>query len=130
MASVLFPIPSLDFDPTEIAVSWRVLTRMGHSVRFATPDGAPGAADPIMLDGIGLDPWSRAPGLRKLRLIGLLLRANTEARDAYAEMSRDAVFRGPERWDAVAGPGCCSAAATAPGACAPISKARSCRRWW
>lgn len=101
MASVLFPIPSLDFDPTEIAVSWRVLTRLGHSVQFATPDGLPGAADPIMLDGIGLDPWSRIPGLRRLRLIGLLLRANAEARDAYDEMARDAAFRNPLRWDAV-----------------------------
>jgi len=100
MASVLFPIPSLDFDPTEIAVSWRVLTRLGHGVAFATPDGAPGAADPVMLDGIGLDPWSRVPGLRRLRLIGLLLRANAEARAAYDEMTRDPAFQNPLRWDA------------------------------
>ena len=57
IATVLIPIPSRDFDPTEVAVSWRVLTALGHEVRFATPDGGPAAADQIMLDGIGLDPW-------------------------------------------------------------------------
>jgi hypothetical protein len=44
MANVLIPIPSRDFDPTEVAVSWSVLKRLGHSVTFATPDGRPGRA--------------------------------------------------------------------------------------
>ncbi|WP_066822530.1 type 1 glutamine amidotransferase domain-containing protein [Sphingomonas mali] len=99
MARVIMPLPHRDFDPSEAAVSWRVLTGRGHEVRFATPDGAPAAADPIMLDGIGLDPWSRLPGLRRLRLIGLLLRANRDARRAYAELERDPNFRAPLRWD-------------------------------
>jgi len=99
MARVVMPLPHRDFDPSEVAVSWRVLTGRGHEVRFATPDGAPAAADPIMLDGIGLDPWSRLPGLRRLRLIGLLLRANRDARRAYAELERDPNFRAPLRWE-------------------------------
>jgi len=99
MATVLFPIPRRDFDPTEVAVSWSVLTALGHTVRFATPDGAPGQADGIMLDGIGLDPWSRVPGLGRLRLIGLILRANADARRAYARMIRDDAFQHPLRWD-------------------------------
>jgi hypothetical protein len=37
-------------------VSWKILTQHGHRVVFATPDGKPGACDPIMLSGIGLDP--------------------------------------------------------------------------
>ena len=41
IATVLIPIPSRDFDPTEVAVSWRVLTAQGHRVVFATPDGRP-----------------------------------------------------------------------------------------
>lgn len=98
MASVAMPIPRRDFDPTEVAVSWRVLTDMGHQVIFATPDGRPAEADPIMLDGVGLDPWQRIPGLQKLRLIGLLLRANAEARRAYSEIEQDASFRSPETW--------------------------------
>ncbi|MDB5679243.1 type 1 glutamine amidotransferase domain-containing protein [Sphingomonas bacterium] len=99
MATVLFPIPARDFDPTEVAVSWRVLTGAGHRVRFATPDGEPGAADSIMLDGVGLDPWGKVPGLRRVRLLGLLLRANRDARRAYAAMLADPHFRAPIRWD-------------------------------
>jgi putative intracellular protease/amidase len=99
MARVVMPLPHRDFDPSEVAVSWRVLTAKGHEVRFATPDGGPATADPIMLDGIGLDPWSRMPGLRRVRLIGLLLRANRDARHAYAELERDPHFRAPLRWD-------------------------------
>ena len=30
MARVLIPIPRRDFDPTEVAVSWEVLTGLGH----------------------------------------------------------------------------------------------------
>ena len=36
MAIVLIPIPDIDFDPTEVAVSWLVLTRRGHVVVFST----------------------------------------------------------------------------------------------
>src|SRR5207344_2288756 len=39
VANVLIPIPNRNFDPTEVAVSWSVLRRLGHSVVFATPDG-------------------------------------------------------------------------------------------
>lgn len=80
---------------------WRLLTARGHEVRFATPLGAPGEADGIMLDGIGLDPWSRVPGLRRLRVIGLLLRADADARSAYRAMVANAAFRRPLRWDAL-----------------------------
>ena len=99
MALVLMPLPHRDFDPSEVAVSWRVLIAQGHDVRFATPDGGPAAADPIMLDGIGLDPWSRVPGVRRIRLIGLLLRANRDARRAYAALERDPHFAAPLRWE-------------------------------
>ena len=98
IATVLLPIPSLDFDPSEVAISWRVLTARGHQVTFATPDGRPGTADQIMIDGIGLDPWSRVPGLRSIRAIGALLRANGDARQAYAAMEKDVAFQNPVRW--------------------------------
>ena len=39
MARVLIPIPRRDFDPTEVAISWEVLTYLGHEVVFATPGG-------------------------------------------------------------------------------------------
>jgi putative intracellular protease/amidase len=55
MARVLLPLPAQDFDPSEAAVSWRVLASAGHVVDFATPDGQPAVADDIMLSGKGLD---------------------------------------------------------------------------
>ena len=61
MATVLLPLPSLDFDPTEVAVSWAVLRRRGHDVVFATPDGSPARADELMVSGRGLDPWGAHP---------------------------------------------------------------------
>jgi putative intracellular protease/amidase len=99
MAHVLIPIPSLDFDPTEVGVSWRVLTRLGHRVTLATPDGKPGACDPMMLTGEGLDPWARVPVLRSVRCIGQILRANADGRRAYGELTAAPSFQTPQRWD-------------------------------
>ena len=92
---VLIPIPHRDFDPTEVAVSWRVLRDAGHSVVFATPDGKPGAADPLMVTGEGLDVWGLVPGLKRFPAIGRLLRAHAPAREAYRDLEQDADFRRP-----------------------------------
>jgi putative intracellular protease/amidase len=50
---VLIPLPDLDFDVTEDAVPWRLLTDAGHEAVFATEHGgvAP-AADQRLLDGV------------------------------------------------------------------------------
>ncbi len=101
MARVLIPLPALDFDPTEAAVSWRMLTAAGHLVSFATPDGRPAAADDMMLTGRGLDLWGAVPLLRNWPLIGRLMRANRDARSAYAQMIADSRYLAPLRWDAV-----------------------------
>jgi putative intracellular protease/amidase len=101
MARVLVPLPARDFDPGEAAVSWRVLDNAGHTVGFATPDGRPAVADDMMLTGQGLDPWGTIPLLRNWPLIGLLMRANREARQAYAEMIADPNYLAPQRWDAI-----------------------------
>jgi len=101
MARVLIPLPARDFDPSEAAVSWRVLTDARHAVGFATPDGRPAMADEMMLTGKGLDPWGAIPLLRHLPLIGLLMRANRDARNAYAEMIADPGYLAPQRWDAI-----------------------------
>ena len=98
MAKVLIPIPSRDFDPSEVAVSWSVLTRLGHSVTFATPDGQRGQADDMMLNGQGLDFWGFLPGLKGLTAIGRLMRANADARQAYAAMLKDPSFKTPLAW--------------------------------
>ena len=101
MARVLFLLPARDFDPSEAAVSWRILVDAGHVVGFATPDGRPAAADEIMGTGKGLDLWGAIPLLRNWPLIGFLLRANRDARDAYAGMIADHNYLAPQRWDAV-----------------------------
>lgn len=101
MASVLIPLPRRDFDPTEVAVSWQVLSAHGHTVIFTTPDGQPAAADPIMLSGRGLDPWSPLPLVGHIKIMGLLLRADARARRAYAAMLQAPAFLRPLRWDAL-----------------------------
>jgi putative intracellular protease/amidase len=101
MARVLIPLPARDFDPSEAAVSWQVLSNAGHAITFATPDGRPAIADEMMLTGQGLDLWGKIPLLRNLPLIGLLMRANGDARNAYAAMIADVNYSNPLRWDAV-----------------------------
>ena len=101
MARVLVPLSARDFDPSEAAVSWRVLLNAGHTVGFATPDGRPAIADDMMLTGKGLDLWGAVPLLRNLPFVGLLMRANRNARRAYAEMIADPDYLAPLRWDAI-----------------------------
>jgi putative intracellular protease/amidase len=101
LARVLCLLPARDFDPSEAAVSWRVLVDAGHVVGFATPDGRAAVADDIMVTGKGLDPWGAIPVLRNWPLVGLLLRANRDAREAYARMIADPSYIAPQRWDAV-----------------------------
>ena len=98
MSRVLIPVPSRDFDPTEVAVSWQVLTAKGHDVTFATPHGTPAEGDDIMVTGTGLDPWSRVPVLNRLTVIGRILRANADARRAYRDMIASPSFQKPIRW--------------------------------
>ena len=98
VATVLIPIPDIDFDPTEVAVSWQVLTKHGHNVVFSTESGAPAVADDLMLTGRGLDLWSNVPGLRRLIVVGRILRANADARAAYQQMLTSPEFRRPTAW--------------------------------
>jgi putative intracellular protease/amidase len=53
LSRVLIPLPDTDFDVTAMAVPWKLLTRAGHAVTFATERGgqAP-AADPLLLTGV------------------------------------------------------------------------------
>ena len=99
--AIIIPIPHQDFDPSEVAIPWKLLRARGYEVHFATPDGQRGHADPMMLSGRGLDLWGTLPLLNRLKLMGLILRANGEARAAYAEMERDQRFLHPLRYDAL-----------------------------
>jgi putative intracellular protease/amidase len=63
-------------------VPWRLLTRAGHVVRFATEHGTTPAADQRLLDGV---------------IFGKL-GADAEPKAFYAEMRRDDQFRAPLAW--------------------------------
>ncbi len=98
MATVLIPVPDADFDPTEVAVSWQVLTANGHAVVFSTESGAQAVADDIMVTGRGLDFWSRIPALSRVVVVGRMLRANRDARAAYALMLASPEYGKPTAW--------------------------------
>jgi putative intracellular protease/amidase len=87
MARVLVPLPDHDFDPTEVAVPWLVLSREGHDVVFATEHGgAPPAADPRLLSGV---------------IFGMLGAADDALR-AYRGLESTAAFAHPLAWSALA----------------------------
>ena len=76
-------MPDQDFDVTEVAVPWRLLTSLGHVVRFATEHGgSPPAADPRLLDGV---------------LFGRLGAAG-QPKSFYAEMASVEQFGAPLAW--------------------------------
>ena len=65
---------------------WRLLTRLGHDVQFATEHGGlPPAADQRLLDGVIFGQLGAAP----------------EAKDFYAQLQRDDAFRAPIAWNEI-----------------------------
>jgi putative intracellular protease/amidase len=83
---VLIPLPDADFDTTEVAVPWRLLTEAGHEVVFATEAGgsAP-ACDPKLLTGV---------------LFGQL-GADPEPIEFYRLLRNDPAFQNPLAWAAL-----------------------------
>lgn len=90
MPRILVPLPARDYDPSEAAIPWKLLTARGHSFRFATPDGRPAQADSRMLDGQGLGIWKP------------VLIAQAKAREAHAAMVQSEAFLKPLRYDDIA----------------------------
>jgi putative intracellular protease/amidase len=82
-ARILIPLPDRDFDVTEVAVPWKLLTRAGLAVVFATErGGAAPAADPRLLTGV---------------LFGQL-GADPEPKAFYRELEDYPAFREPIAW--------------------------------
>lgn len=92
--NIVMPLPARDFDPTESAIPWAVLTGRGHEVRFATPSGERATADERMLSGRGLGPWRG------------ILRARNDARETYAEMEACEAFQDPTTYQALSSDRC------------------------
>ena len=83
---VLVPLPDRDFDTTEVAVPWRLLSDRGHEIVFATQAGgnAP-RCDPKLLGGV---------------IFGKL-GAEPEPISFYERLTEDAAFRDPVPWGEV-----------------------------
>jgi putative intracellular protease/amidase len=80
---ILMPVPDRDFDVTEVAVPWRLLTDAGHEVVFATEHGGrPPEADPRLLTGV---------------LFGQL-GADPEPRHFYRQLTGAAEYSSPLAW--------------------------------
>ncbi|MFI0787107.1 type 1 glutamine amidotransferase domain-containing protein [Streptomyces lydicus] len=63
---VLMPVPDRDFDVTEVAVPWRLLTDAGHQVVLATERaGTRPACDPRLLTGVLFGALGAAPEPRR-----------------------------------------------------------------
>ena len=85
MARVLIPLPDRDFDPTEAAVPWRLLTREGHDVIFATENGGAPACDPLLVTGVMFGELGAKP----------------EPKSFYAEMLASKELSTPVTWAAI-----------------------------
>lgn len=83
---ILIPIPSYGFDPTEVAIPWKLISGKGIEVVFVTPDGEKAAADRLMLTGDNLG------------ILKSILRARQDAVNAYCEMEQSEPFCNPSKY--------------------------------
>lgn len=86
---ILIATSTLDFDPSEVAIPWKILREGGQEIVFATDTGSQGAADPIMLSGEGLG------------LFAPLLIAQKPAHDAYEDLLKDPAFQNPISYEQI-----------------------------
>jgi len=83
--TILMPLPDNDFDTTESAVAWFIITKKGYRVVFATEHGKNGPVprcDPLLLTG----PCCGTLG------------ASSEAISFYRNMEKDHSFNNPISW--------------------------------
>lgn len=85
--TILIPTSTLDFDPTEVAVPWKIQRDGGQDICFATDTGKPGTGDQRMLTGEGF-------GILKPLLI-----AQKPAQETYQVMLQDKAFQNPIHYD-------------------------------
>jgi len=86
LKKIVIPLPRQHFDPTEVAIPWKILTQNQVQVIFSTPDGKMPFCDERMLTGKGLG------------VFGPLLKADKNARTTYDELLKYDGFINPLRW--------------------------------
>ncbi len=89
MSHILIATSTTDFDPTEVAVPWDVLTRAGHDITFATDTGEIGQCDMRMINGQGF-------GILKPFLV-----APRSVAQTYSRLLEDPAFKAPIPYDAI-----------------------------
>jgi protease I len=80
---ILLPLPHYGFDPTEVAIPWKILSEHKIDIIFATPNGKQASADSKMLKAEHLGVWKR------------LLQAREDAVLAYSSMEQSPAFKAP-----------------------------------
>ena len=86
MAHFWVPLPDTDFDVTEVAVPWKLLTRAGHRVSFVTQRGdVTPRADPLLLTGVVFGQLGAEP----------------EPKRFYDELTRAPEFVKPLSWSSL-----------------------------
>lgn len=83
---ILIPLPTYGFDPTEVAIPWKVFSEK-FEVVFATPNGDKGTPDSLMITG------------EKLGILKSVLMARKDAIDAYHEMKKYEPFCNPIKYE-------------------------------
>ncbi len=83
---IIIPIPTYGFDPSEVAIPWKLFSESNIDVVFATPNKKKASADKIMLNGKGLGIWKP------------LLMARKDAVKAYFEMEQSEAFCQPLKY--------------------------------
>ena len=86
MSKILIILAQSDYDPTEVALPWRVWSEAGHDVCFATESGQPATCDPVTLTGQGLPTLAGS------------LRCRPEGEAAYAAMIAAPRYKRPQTW--------------------------------
>lgn len=86
LKKILIPIPAYGFDPTEVAIPWKLISEKDLEIVFITPQGKKASADRLMLSGEKLGIWKS------------VLRARQDAVDAYYEMEKNELFCNPLKY--------------------------------
>lgn len=84
---ILIPIPTYGFDPSEVAIPWKILFKEKFEIIFATPNGKKASTDSIMLHGKKLGIWKS------------VLQARKDAITAYYEMEKNQYFCNPLKYN-------------------------------
>lgn len=86
---ILIPVPTYGFDPTEVAIAWKIFTENNFETIFLSPSGKKAMADTKMLKG------------KNLGIFKSVLSARKDAVIAYSEMEKSKAFCNPLKYSDV-----------------------------